>query len=99
MLCHQYADNIQLYLSFQPSTVDDIPFLECCLEVILKWMGGQQSEIESGQDGGALSGKLLLPADWDFSLVLWGTLSAKVHSLGILLNQALYMDIQIAPVV
>ena len=37
-LCHKYADDTQLCLSFQPSTVDAVPSLERCLDAVLGWM-------------------------------------------------------------
>ena len=38
VLCHQYVDDTQLYLSFHPSALDAILSLERCLDAVLRYM-------------------------------------------------------------
>ena len=35
-LCHQYADDTQLYISFSSTSVDAVLSLQRCLETVLK---------------------------------------------------------------
>ena len=37
-MCHQYADDTQLYISFLPTAGDAVLSLQRCLGTILEWM-------------------------------------------------------------
>ena len=47
-LCHQYADDTQLYISFSPTAGDAILSLQRCLGAVLEWM--QENGLRLKQD-------------------------------------------------
>ena len=67
-LCHQYADDTQLYISFSPTAGDAVLSLQCCRT---EMDAGEWAEAEPGQDGGTEGG---FSHSWGFGKLplLWG---------------------------
>ena len=100
-MCHQCADDTQLYISFSPVTVDAVPSLQHCLEAVLQWM--QENGLRLNPDkmevlrvaGPSISG---LGNSLSFGRVTL-TVESEVHSLGVHLDPALTMETQVTSVV
>ena len=66
-MCHQYADDTQLYISFSPTAGDAVLSLQHCLGTVLEWM--QENGLRLNPDKTEV---LRVGAPW---LVAWVTLS------------------------
>ena len=100
-LCHQYADDTQLYLSFHFSAVHAVPSLERCLDAVLGWM--RDNKLRLNLDKMEIL-QVGAPSVCDLGASLFfggGTFSMKdeVRSLGVLLDASLSMAFQIASMV
>ena len=100
-LCHQYADDTQLYISFSPTSVDAIPSLQCCLETVLELM--QLNGLRLNPDKTEVLRVGSPPVSGIGNSLSFGgpTFTAKneVRNLGVDLDPALTMEIQVAFVV
>ena len=100
-LCHQYADDTQLYISFSSTSVDAVLSLQRCLGTVLQWMQENGLRLNLDKTEVLRVGAPTVGSLGNFLSFGGVTLPAKegVRSLGIHLDPALTMESQVALVV
>ena len=95
-MCHQYADDTQLYISFSPTAGDAVLSFQCCLGAVQKWM--QENGLKLNPDKTEVL-RVGDPVDGGLgnSLMFGGValaMKSGVRSLGVHLDPMLIMETQ-----